>query len=135
MCIQIRKYILNVFLLNRWMETCPCVPRSAGAADQGGQQEMIDMAETGHEAKVPGLIHSIWLGGVVKPSSTVHAHLRSPPDFLVPTPPCILASRTVSARGLQGSVGPGPPHSGKPPPWNSGVPRGNSPSSLSGRCH
>ncbi|XP_059901642.1 metalloreductase STEAP1-like [Gadus macrocephalus] len=33
------------------METCPCVPRRAGAADQGGQQEMVDMAETGHEAK------------------------------------------------------------------------------------
>ena len=41
------------------METCPFVPRRAGAADQGWQQEMVDMAETGHEAQVLGLIHSI----------------------------------------------------------------------------
>ena len=59
MCLE-KIYILKkVFLLNRWMETCPFVPRRAGAADQGWQQEMVDMAETGHEAKVLGLIHSI----------------------------------------------------------------------------
>ena len=92
MCVQTK-----VSLLSRWMErglsaseTCSFVPRRAGATNHDWQQEMVDLAETCHEAKVLGLIF-VWGGGGggggVKVSSTIHAHQCSPPDILVPTPP------------------------------------------------